>query len=248
MTFFDTVRPGDKIDIHLVQKTAQTANKVVLGSNLYKSTVSDIVSNLEIEILVPIDGSKMMLFPAGVRLDLVFYTRRGLYHCHGRVKGRYKKNNLYLLFLEQATRLERFQRREYFRVSCFQELRFYRITEEEAALPTTRELQSLMLDPENVLELSYGKLMDISGGGVRFEYSEGFEPGTFILSDFDLKNDRVERSFCLVTEIVASEMKKGTEDRYVNRAKFIYKDLSDRELIVRYVFEEERRLRRTEIR
>jgi hypothetical protein len=36
-------------------------------------------------------------------------------------------------------------------------------------------------------------------------------------------------------------------EKFIHRGKFMFKDLKDRETIVRYVFEEERRIRRKEM-
>ena len=48
-----------------------------------------------------------------------------------------------------------------------------------------------------------------------------------------------------MSQIVA--IQKEDSDRYSCRAKFIFKDLKDREKIVRFVFEEERKIRRKEV-
>ena len=245
MTFSDLVILGDKIDIHLVSQLSRE-NSGGIAAKLYKSSVTDIFSQKEIEISMPMDGPKMVLFQDGLRIDMVFYSKRGLYRCQGLVAARYKKDNLYLLRINQKTELEKFQRREYFRIDCSLEFRIYPITEEVAALTTTPELYRTIQDPEYLLSVTYGKLLDISGGGIRFTDQYGFQVGDYVLTEFRLTNDKVDQTFYLVNQIVASDEKEDEKGVFINRAKFLYKDLKDREKIVRYVFEEERRVRRTE--
>ena len=56
--------------------------------------------------------------------------------------------------------------------------------------------------------------------------------------------DMVNDNFYLLCKVVSSEPMQEKEEKFSNRAKFIYKDLKDRETIVRFVFEEERRIRK----
>lgn len=247
MTFMDVITPGDKIDIHLVQQLGQE-NHGRIAARLYKSNVLDFLSNTLLEISMPMEGTKVILLDSGMRLELTFYTKRGLYQCQVLVQKRYKKDNLFILLVEQKTDLVKFQRREYFRIECSSQLRFYSLPEETAGLETTRELFEKIQEPEYQLNGSYGKMIDISGGGMRFLSSHALENRSYILAEFRLQNDRVDQTFYLVSQVVASEEKNGERGKFVNRAKFLYKDLKDREAIVRYVFEEERRIRRVESR
>ena len=88
-------------------------------------------------------------------------------------------------------------------------------------------------------------ICDISGGGVRFTGDVPLEAGQFVLLIFRLINKNTDECFHLVSQIV--EARKEDNERYSCRAKFIFKDLRDREKIVRFVFEEERRIRKKEI-
>ena len=69
----------------------------------------------------------------------------------------------------------------------------------------------------------------------------------FILLMIRLTNDRMDETFYLVCQIVGCERHPSLDNTFSCRAKFIFKDLKDREKIVKFVFEEERRIRRKEI-
>ena len=51
----------------------------------------------------------------------------------------------------------------------------------------------------------------------------------------------------IVCKIIACEKSQKVSDKYINRAKFIFKNISDREKIVRIVFDEERKARQREV-
>ena len=194
---------------------------------------------------MPIQGSRMVLLQIGAECQFVFYTRRGLYSCDAIVRERYRKDNLYLLRILFRTEPKRFQRREFFRIDYVTEMQLLEITEEVAALKTT---ELLFMESQDIKYIDHKKkamICDISGGGVRFTGDTPLEPGQFVLLTFRLVNENTDECFYLVSQIVA--IQKEDSDRYSCRAKFIFKDLKDREKIVRFVFEEERRIRRKEV-
>jgi hypothetical protein len=52
--------------------------------------------------------------------------------------------------------------------------------------------------------------------------------------------------FYLVTEIIASDPIEKVHGFWITRAKFEFKNIKDRDLIIRYVFEEDRMRRKKE--
>ncbi|MCI7087733.1 MAG: flagellar brake protein [Lachnobacterium sp.] len=244
MNFSNIIIPGDKIDIRLLHQMNAEDNGGQ-KAKVYKSNVCEFISDQEMEILMPIQGSRMVLLQIGAECQFVFYTRRGLYSCDAIVRERYRKDNLYLLRILFRTEPKRFQRREFFRIDYITEMQLLEITEEVAALKTT---ELLFMESQDIKYIDHKKkamICDISGGGVRFTGDTPLEPGQFVLLTFRLVNENTDECFYLVSQIVA--IQKEDSDRYSCRAKFIFKDLKDREKIVRFVFEEERRIRRKEV-
>ena len=143
--------------------------------------------------------------------------------------------------------LKKFQRREFFRINKMIDLDYFHISDEVAALPTTEELFVITHNPDNHYEKYNATILDISGGGIRFTTTEQLETDSYILSVFELMNDRYDNKFYLVTQIIESTPVKGNSEHFMNRAKFVLKNLKDREAIVRYIFEEERQMRKKEI-
>ncbi|MCM1282124.1 MAG: flagellar brake domain-containing protein [Muribaculaceae bacterium] len=246
MVLSDVIQLGNRIDVKLLRAKVAEDNggeKAVV----YQSSVSDMLSDMETEITMPMQGGRMVLFQVGAVCDLVFYTKRGMYHGIATVKGRYKKGNLYFLSIQVKELPQKFQRREYFRIDFLAEIQYYLITEKTARLETTNQLLAAIREPENMASMRMGTLQDISGGGAKFLSGEMYEKGSYLLLLVHLNSAWLDETFYLVCRVVESSRHPSLEDKFSNRVQFIYKDLRDREKIVRFVFEEERRMRKKEI-
>ena len=89
MAFTDLIKPGDKIDIRLLQ---QVENEERTGDTVkvYKSQVLDINKRGNLEISMPTEGTKLILLPLDVRLEFVFYSGGFLYKSIGQIVERLK--------------------------------------------------------------------------------------------------------------------------------------------------------------
>lgn len=231
------IKSGDKIDIkYLHQNNEKT----------YMSNVYDVLNEDELEITIPTDGGRIILFQNGFELQFFFHTARGMYTCDAVVRDRYKRNNTYLLLIEVLTPLKKFQRREYFRFQCNIDFVYYKLTEDVAELETTREIVEIIAKPENLSQRKLARTKDLSGGGCRFLTKEPLKTGEKILSVIHLTNEKLDRLFYLVTEIVTCEETNPSKEIWTVRGRFEFKDIKERDCIVQYVFEEDRRLRKKE--
>ena len=61
-----------------------------------------------------------------------------------------------------------------------------------------------------------------------------------------LANDKLDHMFYLVTDIIACDPVEKMPDLWIVRARFEFKNIKDRDLIIRYVFEEDRMNRKRE--
>lgn len=233
----DYIKPGDKIDIGYLHQT---------NGKIYKSSVFDFLGEQEVEIGMPSDEGKMVMFHIGFECQLYFYTARGLYTCEVVVTNRYKKDNFFLLSVRLKTPLKKYQRREFYRLKCAIDFAYYRISDEVAELETTEELFEEIASPDYIDQKKLARTRDLSGGGIRFAVSEKLEKGEKILSMIRLSNDKIDHIFYLVAEVIASEEAENAAGLWLVRAKFLFKNPKDRDLIVRYVFEEDRKLRKKE--
>lgn len=245
MKLSDIIIPGDKIDIKMSREQHAEENGGQIA-NVFQSSVCDYLSDMELEITMPTQGGRTVLFQLGARCEFVFYTRRGMYSCSGSVTNRYRQDNLFLLAVRIEGIPRKFQRREFFRVDYLADVQYYEISEEVALLPTTEQLFARVQELDYRDEVKRATMRDISGGGVKFTSSVPLESGAYVLLMVRLTNDCMDETFYLVCQIVGSDKHPSLEDTYCSRGKFLFKDLKDREKIVKFVFEEERRIRRRE--
>lgn len=233
------IKSGDTIDIKYLH---QSKDKV------YKSSVYEILNDKEVEITIPTDNGKMILFQNGCEFQFFFYTDVGVYTCEAKVIDRYKRGN-YLLLIRLTTRLKKVQRREYYRLQCLLDFAYYKLPEEVAELETAEEIFPIISEPEYIIYRRMARTKDLSGGGLRFITTEPLQEGEKILIMLNLENDKFSRRFCLLTDIVTCEeagYPEPPQTKWIARGRFKFTDIKERDIIVRYVFEEDRRLRKKE--
>lgn len=248
MTVSEVINPGDKIDIRLTQQLEQAPENGRF-SKLYRSKVLDIMENGNIVISMPSEAGKLILLPLGVRLEFMFYSMGSLYRATGQVLERYKKENMYMLEVELKTRLEKFQRREYYRYSCILDMTYYLITEEEAKMEAAEAVYVRIQDDGFEERECSGRIVDLSGGGTRFSTDKELKPGQNILLWLHLKNEHLDKRYYIIGNVISCiRLENMAEKRFEIRVKFVLKDDKIREEIIRYIFEEERRTRQREKR
>ena len=92
------------------------------GNKTYYTKIYDVIKDDRLEIMMPMEQTKLILLPVDGRYDMVIYGKSGLYQCFGRIVDRYKSDNVYILVIELTSSLRKFQRREYYRLGCAIEL------------------------------------------------------------------------------------------------------------------------------
>ena len=236
----EIIKPGDKIDINFLHQNA--------GKTYKSSFFNFFESGQFLEVAMPTEGGKMVLFNLGVECQLYFYTSKGMYTCEAVVVKRYKRDNFFLLAMKMNSGLKRYQRREFFRVECLIDFNYYKISDEVAMLEEQEELFSVMMNPIYKQQKKVARTRDLSGGGTRFTAYEPLEIGQKILIALRLTNEKMDQLFYLVSEVISCDLADKTDDRWVVRAKWSIKDAKEQEKIVRFVFEEDRKKRKKEIR
>lgn len=231
------ISPGDKVEMKSVEQVLLPDNTE--GRKLYKSSVHDVLEDGKINILMPMDKTKLVLLPVDGEYEVCFFTSAGMYRGNVRIIERQKIGNNYVLVTELTTNLQKFQRREYYRLSCIIEMASRAITENEA-VAIGKKLEHLV--SENAM--TKGVIVDISGGGLRFVSREKFEENQFIYIKFSIPIGGVEKEFDVVGKIVSSQDIPNRDSEYQNRVKFVYMDNITREVIIKYIFDEERKNRK----
>lgn len=240
------IRPGDKVDIRLVQQV-ENSSKTGTEASTYKSQVLDVLDNGNLEISMPMEAGKMILLPQGVRFEFVFYSGGSLFRSYGKVVERYKRDNLFMLVIELSSQLDRFQRREFYRYNCTMNFGYFILNEEQMAMDSTDEILSNLMDADFKEKRRSGVIVDISGGGMKFRSMDELKPNEQILVMLRLTNQKTDRQFQIRGNVIACVKAQKSKDLlYESRIKFMIDDNRIREEIIRFIFEEERRIRQKE--
>lgn len=230
---------GDKVSLMKVNTSLEQTTNV--KPKTYVSQVYDIISDVKANIAMPIEGGKLITLSLYTKYDVCFYTVNGLYQCEAVIVDRFKEDNLFVLVIEILTELKKYQRREYFRLECAMDVKYYILSEEERIRKV--DIDSVM---EAGREFKSGIALDISGGGLRFTSAEKLPVRETICVTLELDNAGQPKVYSLMGTILSSEYGLKRPDIYEHRIEFddIKKEI--RETLIKYIFEEERKRRKRE--
>lgn len=237
----DIIKVG--MNLELFQETESKEENTIPGV-VYSSKIQDIFPNGDLEIDMPMYQRKLVLLHNGVRYHVVFYSQNSTYTAIAEVVDRYKSGNMYLLRIALKTQPVKFQRREFFRCDCMVELSLHELKIDDTDIKNLAVIleQERLKDPEH--DWKNGLALDISGGGVRFISKEELEVGSYKRFQFELATDGKIRNFDVIGVILSCKRLPDSSVKYENRVKFVYLTNADREEIIRFIFEEERKTRK----
>ena len=229
------VELGDKLELVLVESIPGKNNEIT--KRVYSSKINDIVSEDRLEILMPMEKTKLVLLPVDAEYDMAIYSRNGLYQCFVRVVDRYKSDNMYLLVVELTSNLRRNQRREYYRFSCALEMCARSLETEEIEAIEHDEMFNLVPG----LPLKRSVIVDISGGGLRFISEQKYEEGSLIYCSYHLLINGTRKLYELVSKVLEVKPVENRKGVFEHRVQYINISEGVREQIIRYIFQEERK-------
>lgn len=228
--------PGSKLELvaidRIVQQDGTTKRKK------FDSQVVEVVDEDHIEILMPMEKTKLVLLPVNGQYDVHFITNKGLFQCLAKVTERYKNGNVYLLMIEKITNLQKYQRREYYRYSCMIDMETRNLSEIE----NKRFEEQIPFDYEEIPTYK-STIVDISGGGLRFIANTAFDVDSQIICDYHLGDKNLGHTYKLIGKVLGQRQLENRPGFYEHRVMFTKIENSEREEIIRYIFEQERKNR-----
>lgn len=233
------IEPGNKVEIQMVDQQNQGEG----APATYISQIQDILSENQMEIIMPMEKTKLILLPVDREYNLVFYAGTNLFQCFARVIDRYKSNNIFILVVELTSNLRKYQRREYYRFSCALEMNSRNLEEEEIRAIEEKDPHSNLIPG---LPLKRSVIEDISGGGLRFLSTHSYEPGSLIYISYNLLVRGNKKEYELVGKVLSSQKMEGKGGSFEHRVQYVDIDADVREEIIKYIFEEERKYRKKE--
>ena len=248
----DILTVGDKIDV----LPPNTAAGVIKPSKTYASQIMDINDEKTISIAMPYRNGLMYVLEKEVKYNLHFYTSRGLYQSYCLLEGIYRENNAIIAQVKLITQLDKIQRRQYFRLECIHEIEYRVISQEEMVMEDRLAADKFLNQQEKSevrkrlgqLDRAWlkGSITDLSGGGAKFNSDYPLMAGDRIRIKLDFIAGGEMKKLTLGALVIASGRHENRSDKYEHRTEFYDIAKADREELIKYIFEQERKRRRND--
>ena len=229
---------GSKVELEVIDRVLQDDGSYL--KKKYESKVVDIISDDRLVVNMPVEQGNTVLLPAGSEYDIHIFTPEGLFQCIVRVVNRYKEGEKSLLEIEIISNLVKYQRREYYRYSCMLPVKFRHLTQDEnAEFKEKKEVNFIELP------MSDAEIVNISGGGMRFLTKDICEPNDFIIINYSIIEGK---EFAHIAKVLAVKpLDNPSKDAdFEVRCQFVNIENDERVMIIKYIFEEERKKRKLE--
>lgn len=188
--------------------------------------------------------------------ELQFVTRNGLYRCRGMILKRTKTiGTIATAEIKLISALEKFQRRQYYRMNCVMSMNFAVLTDVQKELYKEKKRclsleQKLAIEKKlesQEMEFQKAVVLDLSGGGMRFNSSEQQQRGAICLLQPSLPEAVRKKIPFLFGRIISSQRIPNRDPvAFDNRVEFVEITSSEQEQLITYIFKEERDKRKRE--
>lgn len=227
----EVISIGNKIDMEILIDGAVESDS--RRRRVLYSRLMDIPGDNILRISMPFHDKRLVPLSVGEQYLLYIYADKGIYSGRFVVINRLKEGNIFLADVEAQDTLKKVQRREYYRYDC-------RLPSDYRVVP---EKEQWKLDRENPEEQEWKKsvIIDISGGGVKIvsEYKEAAD--SLLQLRFQLVSESVRQNFVVFGRLIASLPNRERPNLIEQRIAFEQITEQDREQIIRYIFDEERK-------
>ena len=218
---------GTKLELELLDDAGEKLDLMLVSEYEWHEENNSAV------IAAPIHEGKIYPLHIGAVMNVYFLKRReseiNLYKFSAMVKARGKSENLHFIRIEQLDRISRVQRRRYFRLDCSLRVKY-------------RVVNNVTCD-QNIDDIFLESIANnLSGGGLNLMLEERIEKGKFVECKVFL-DDIHKVNF--TGQVVTSE-RRDIESKFKYEVGITFVKISngEREAVVRYIFEEQRKLRK----
>lgn len=242
----DVLSIGNKIEMHEVNTSMRKKESDDELERVYVSQLLEFDEDDEelVNIAMPIYEGKLIPLETGRKFDLFFYAQKGIYACAGEIVNRYKSNNIYILVVRLTSDLKKHQRRQYFRLETNLEVKYKVFTEEDEKY---YRLMGKFSDEMEKRPYSAGVSIDISGGGIRFVARDSLKKTDKLLVFLNFPINGIVGTCAAVARVIASNPSRGKDSVFENRIEFIDIKDNEREILIKYIFNEERNQRKRKL-
>ena len=229
---------GDRIELmHIKSAIGRKVSDKKYGSQLL-----DFDGDRTAKIAMPISEGKVIPLEIDDDYNLCFFTNSGLYQCTAQIKKRYTENRMYVMDVIFLTPLKKFQRRKFYRLDCLFPIRYRIVPKPQFEKKNEAEQDN---EKDEIL-WEEGTISDLSGGGIRFHGNVECKKGDFVEIVLPLSLQSGIIPLSLYMKVVSCVHFEGSRVAYETRGEFLNINEKERETVIKYVFEEQRRRMRKE--
>lgn len=248
----EVIQIGNRIEMNPVTKISPVAEY----SETYISQFLQWSENNVALIAIPLHKGHLIPLKIDSVYELKFVTKNGLYRCRGKIikRGR-TSNNIPIAEVRFISALEKFQRRQFYRMNCIMQMTCAVLTKAQHELYTEKK-RCLSMEQKQAVEkklenqgISFqnATVLDISGGGMRFNTFLQQEPGDIMLLQPAFPELVRKRIPVLLGRVISSRKIPNKEpETFDNRVEYIEISPAEQEQIITYIFKEERDKRKRE--
>lgn len=234
------IKTGDRLSLKRVNRIGRIEDTSYISRFLYQTSEGEVV------IEMPIAGGVLVALEPGEAFFLSFYTTKGIYQCQSQVVERKYEEKIPVAVLNLQSDFEKLQRRQFYRMECILNLDYRVINSVELRKLLIEKSEGETLQQTNTESkegIAIGVVLDISGGGVRFNSEVPAKEGDVIalqIAFHTQETAKIKTLFAKVLVVVPVQKKTGL---FEHRVEFINIANDEREAIIRFIFLEERKRR-----
>ncbi len=238
------LRPGTPIEFSFASTNSDVENYIEEDRSIYISSVFGVTKKGEIIFHIPTRKGHTVTIPMDVPFNAVFNTKQGMFQLSGIITKRGRLENFPVYVFSPDSKLTKVQRRDYYRFQCLIPIKVLPIPKDVAILPNMTLVEDDLEKYGNTYGLPVsGNILDLSGGGAKFTAKTDIFTERFMYASFKLKSKDIDQTINVVARRIKTEYKENL-GVYEHRIEFLFKEPEDRETIIKYIFDEDRRLRK----
>jgi len=213
----EVINIGEKIEVVLQERTDGDPKACF-------SMVQDVPQDDELLITMPMLRGEPVVLSIGQRVKINFFRERGQFYFEAEVIDRQRTETVHLIRVKQTSPIHRLQRRSFYRLKIKLPILFRLIDENESGSSGYIKAYTA----------------DISGGGMKLLTNENLQPGQQIECRISIGEEDLLDLNGLVVRVVPCV--EGNHKFEVG-IKFVNIFESDRDRLIRFIFQQQRWLK-----
>ena len=201
------------------------------------ASVHEVIDSSHIVLTNPLIRSRMIPMHKGERYNAFFFSNK-IYQAPIVIRGNRREGTFHLVEAELTGTLQKYERREFFRLEVSVPLRYLVLSADNAKDFQEAVKNGSLLTMEGFKECT---TLDISGGGIRFTAPDPIPQNSMIITHLVATTPAGKnRNYVFLGKLIRTGLLNGSRDIYDHRLQFVDMKREAREEFVHFIFEWER--------